>query len=343
MGGTGSGRRPLEKKAVISSPDKLRCMACNEEYGIKEFYTSDSDLFLATGRIPYCRSCLEKFYNNYLDKYKKLSYPNPERKAIERLCMVLNLYYSDKIFDAAEKKKEERLDTPLLASYFQIVKLIQYRKKDYDSTIYEKYKSSGGESDGITMRSDSDAEYEGNVAIATEIFGSGYSNEDYVFLYKEYCDWTARHECETKAQEEVFKQICLTQLQLHKTTVLGKETKDLQATFQKLLDTAKLQPKQNAGSSESDAQTLGTLIDKWENTRPLPEIDEELKDVDKIGLYIDVFFRGHLAKMMGLKNGLSSLYEKFMKKYTVNKPEYDSDEGNEALFDAIFGSAINDE
>ena len=98
-----------------------------------------------------------------------------------------------------------------------------------------------------------------------------------------------------------------------------------------------MQPKQNAGDTTADNQTFGTLIDKWENERPLPEIDEELKDVDNIALYIDVFFRGHLAKMMGLKNGLSNLYNKFIKKYTVEKPEYNNDENSEALFDAVFG------
>ena len=85
--------------------------------------------------------------------------------------------------------------------------------------------------------------------------------------------------------------------------------------------------------------SYGEWIKKLENERPVDEIDDELKDVDKIGLYIDVFFKGHLAKMMGLKNGLSRLYDKFMKKYTVEKPEYQDDETNEALFDAIFGDA----
>jgi hypothetical protein len=48
--------------------------------------------------------------------------------------------------------------------------------------------------------------------------------------------------------------------------------------------------------------------------------------------------------MMGIKNGLSNLYSKFMKKYTVEKPEYDVDEDSEVLFDAIFGStSIKDE
>ena len=47
--------------------------------------------------------------------------------------------------------------------------------------------------------------------------------------------------------------------------------------------------------------------------------------------------------MMGLKNGLSRLYDKYMQKYTVTRPEYDDDEDSEALFDAIFGSAMNEE
>ena len=57
---------------------------------------------------------------------------------------------------------------------------------------------------------------------------------------------------------------------------------------------------------------------------------------------MDIFYRGHLSKMMGLKNGLSNLYTKFMKKYTVNKPEYNDEENSEVLFDAIFGNASLD-
>ena len=136
----------------------------------------------------------------------------------------------------------------------------------------------------------------------------------------------------------MFKQICFTQLELLKATRAKQDTKDLNATFLKQLEAAKLQPRQNSGDATADNQTFGTLIDKWENERPLPEIDEELKDVDKIAWYFDIFFKGHLSKMMGLKNGLSNAYNDFMKKYTVKKPEYDDDENSEALFDAIFGN-----
>ena len=141
----------------------------------------------------------------------------------------------------------------------------------------------------------------------------------------------------------MFKRICFKQLEILKATRLGEDTKNLDDTFQKLLDTAKLQPKQNSGDTMSDAQTFGTLIDKWENTRPIPEAEDEFKDVDKIGLLIHTFYTGHMAKVLNLPSSLSALYDKFIKKYTVEKQEYSGDSDNEALFDSIFGKKNIDE
>ena len=72
------------------------------------------------------------------------------------------------------------------------------------------------------------------------------------------------------------------------------------------------------------------------------KLNKEFKDVDKIGTLIDVFFKGHLSKMMNLKNAFNSLYEKFMKKYTVTKPEYHGDEYSEELFEQLFGNNIDE-
>ncbi len=337
------GNKPLKKKEGIITPATLNCLYCNESFDSSEFYDSDSKLHESIGKIPYCRECLNKLYQYYLKEYKNLEYDNVERKSIERICMTLDIYYSDKIFDSAVKLSEVKTEATLFALYLKQVKLYQYRNKNYDTTIHEKYKEIKNNNSVVSIFTENDEQRDENVKWATNFFGSGFSNDDYIFLYEQYTDWTTRHECETKAQEEVFKQICFTQLDLLKATRAGQDTKDLNATFLKQLEAAKLQPKQNKGETVSESHTFGTLIDKWENTRPLPEVDEELRDVDKIALYVDVFFRGHLAKMMGLKNGLSNLYTKFMKKYTVEKPEYDGDESSEVLFDAIFGGDLSDE
>ena len=345
-GNTTKGNKPLKKKEIISNTPTLRCYRCNKEYDVEDYYTSDSELHISVGRIPYCKDCLDELYQYYLKKYEDLKYPSPDRKAIERLCMTLDLYYNDKIFDSAVKELETRLGVTLIAAYFKQVKLYQYRKKNYDTTINEKYqlmKESKNSDAVMSIYTEQDRNITEEIKNATLLFGSGFDDEDYVFLYEQYSDWVARHECKTKAQEEVFKQICFTQLELLKATRRGEDTKDLNTTFLKQLEAAKLQPKQSSGDTTAETQTFGTLIDKWENTRPIPEIDEDLKDVDKIGKYINVFFKGHLSKMMGIKNSFCKAYDDFMKKYSVEKPEYETEDyDSEALFDAIFGGDLDD-
>lgn len=339
----GRGNKPLKKDNVID-PDKLHCLSCNNEFDSKEFYSSDSVLYKAVGKIPYCSECLDEFYQGYLNRYTKLEYSNPEKKAIERLCMALDVFYSDKIFDSALKLFEEKASSAtLFAMYLKQSKLYQYRNKNYDTTIGDKFKIMKDEDLASSVLTKQDKKQSEIAKKAEKFFGSGFSDSDYVFLYEQYQDWTTRHECQTKSQEEVFKQICFTQLDILKAQRAKEDTKDLVATFQKLLETAKLQPKQNSNESISDAQTFGTLIDKWENTRPIPEIDEDLKDVDKIGKYINIFFKGHLSKMMGFKNAPCKAYDDFIKQYSVQKPEYESDENDsEALFDALFGGDLDD-
>lgn len=318
---------------------KITCIYCGNEYVENNYYNTNSEFYSSIGKIPYCKQCIEKLYQYYLKKYIDEGSLIPEKKAVKRLCMAFDMYYREDVFDSAFNKiKEGGIDISPVGQYMKVIQLYQYNrnKETYDNTIKKEEEMTQSlivETDEDDFRVDEDT---------VNFFGAGFSNEDYKFLKREYEDWTARHECKTKSQEEIFKDICFNRLQNLKALQKNEDTKDITASFQKLLDSGKLQPKQNSGDTTADNQTFGTLIDKWENTRPLPEIDEELKDVDKIALYIDIFFKGHLSKMMGLKNGLSNLYTKFMKQYTVEKPEYSDEENSEILFDAIFGNQSSD-
>lgn len=319
---------------------KCTCFYCGKEYVDTNYYNSNSGFYSNIGKIPYCKQCIEKFYQQFCEKYTNEGCLSPEKKAVQRLCMAFDIYYREDVFNSAMNKiNESNMNISPMGQYMKTIQLQQYNrnKETYENTITQ------AEQENFAMSSLADMSDKNQVDEDTiDFFGRGFTDEDYKYLKKEYDDWTARHECNTKAQEEVFKRICFKQLEILKATRKNEDTKNLDATFQNLLETAKLQPKQNSGDTTADNQTFGTLIDKWENERPLPEIDEELKDVDKIGAYVDIFYRGHLSKMMGLKNGLSNLYTKFMKKYTVNKPEYSDEENSEVLFDAIFGNTSLD-
>ena len=321
-----------------TNKNKCTCFYCNNEYVDTNYYKSQSEFYSNIGKVPYCKQCIEKFYQSYCEKYTNEGCLTPERKAVKRLCAAFDIYYNENAFNAAvDNARKREMNISPMGAYMKMIQLSQYKGKSYDNTISDEEKEDFVANIPTDISDDTEVD-----EWSMNFFGIGFKNEDYKFLKREYDDWVARHECKTKAQEEVFKRLCFKQLEILKATQRSEDTKDLDATFQKLLETAKLQPKQNSGDTTADNQTFGTLIDKWENERPLPEIDDELKDVDKIGWYIDVFFRGHLSKMMGLKNGLSNLYTKFMKKYTVEKPEYSDEENSEVLFDAIFGNQSSD-
>lgn len=323
-----------------SLKEKYKCFYCGKEYVETNFYSSTSELYANTGsKVPYCKQCIGKFYQYFLERYTNEGCLNPEKKAVRRVCMAFDIYFNEKAYDEAiDDAKRRKIDITSIGSYMKRVQLNPHREKTYDDTIYEE-EQTGIANAFAEMAIENVSEVDDKVR---KFFGAGFTDEDYEFLQEQYSDWTARHECNTKVQEEIFKRICFKQLEILKATRRGEDTKHLDATFRDLLDSAKLQPKQNASETAAENQTFGTLIGKWENERPLPEIDEELKDVDKIGLYLDVFFKGHLAKMMGMKNGHSRLYSKYMKQYTVEKPEYENDEDSEALFDAIFGGSMSD-
>lgn len=329
------------KKDKRTKKEKFTCFYCGNEFVETNFYKSNSILYENIGKIPYCKQCIEKLYQYYYSRYTNEGCLSPEKKAIKRVCMALDIYYKEAVYNSAmQKVNESDNDISPMGQYMRVIQLSQYnkRKETYENTIAE------AEKEILAMASISDISNEVTVDQKTiDFFGRGFSDDDYIYLKKEYDDWTARHECKTKAQEEIFKRICFKQLEILKATRLGEDTKNLDATYRDLLDAAKLQPKQNAGDAMSDNQTLGTLIDKWENERPLPEIDEELRDVDNIGLYVDTFFKGHTCKMLDKKNAFSNLYSAMMKKFTVNKPEYESDEDYDELeFDKRFGKSLND-
>ena len=110
-------------------------------------------------------------------------------------------------------------------------------------------------------------------------------------------------------------------------------------TFQDLLGSANIKPTQTNDNALADQNTFGTLIQKWEVEKPIPEPDPEWKDIDGIIKYISIWFLGHLCKMMGIKNSYSKLYEDEMLKYRVQKPQYEEDD--EILFDNLFGGENN--
>ena len=305
----------------------ILCPICGEFITRDNFY---SDKNYATGVFPECKKCIRMQVEQ---RKKKTDKPNETKESVQRMLQKMNLPYINSLYESscknvADEVNEQNKSSAFLAYLVPIKSLPQYRDDTWKDSDFGESNISDEDEVKINQKT---------IKNGKKRFGSGFSNEDYMFLETQYQDWITRYECNDKSQEELFERLSFKKWEINKATKNGLSTKDLDKTYQELMSTANIAPRQSNFGSMTDAQTLGTLIAKWENERPLPEIDPELEDVDKIGKYIDVFFRGHMAKTLGLNNPLSHIYQRFMDKFTVKKPEYDSDENSEALFDAIFG------
>lgn len=306
----------------------IYCHKCNSFLSKEIFYSSTE---YSSGYFPICKKCLLEMVEQ---RKKKGDPPKETKESVKQVLQLMNLPYLNDLYEScckmvADAVNEQNRKSAFQAYLVQIKSLPQYKNKTWKDSEFELGVITEEEETKINAKT---------IKNAKKRFGGGYSNEDYMFLENEYQDWITRYECNTKAQETIFERLSFKKWEINNATKKGLPTKDLDKTFQELLATANIQPRQTGMDAMADAQTLGTLIQKWENERPLPEIDEELKDVDKIGLYIEVFFRGHLSKMFGLKNSLSHIYENFMEKYTVKRPQYEEDDDTELVFDSMFNS-----
>ena len=319
--------KPIEPVAE----DYYKCCTCGKKYTKQSgnFSYSQSPLYKGNNSfLPICNNCLE----NLVEQYTELL--GSQNEAIKRVCLHWDIYFSDSILNSTKKIDVNR---SRIKCYVKNCNLQQNAGKTFDTYLKE---INSERIDTINDLEELKQDKEIKVSQKTiKFFGLGYTPEQYRFLQDQYDDWTHRHECRTKSQEEVFKNLCIAQLNIQIAQQTGGKVKDAMDSFQNLLGTANLKPCQTNENALADQNTFGTLIKKWENEKPISEPDPEWKDVDGIARYIHIYFLGHLCKMMGIKNSYSRMYDEEMEKYRVEKPEYEGDD--EALFDAVFNLKSN--
>ena len=325
--------RMAEDYNKMINGDLVFCGHCGKWLPKSSYYSKKSN---DSGIEPFaCKKCL---LNMATDKAGKAELRVDNKEKAISVLQRLDLPFIEKVYDTAVQDcasdvGEKNRSVGWLQYMVMILSLPNWRGQTFANSEWE-IPAEDDANDGLTS--------EAALKKARKLFGN-YPDKDLAFLYTEYKDWTQRYVCDSKAQELLFKRVCFKQLAIENAQKAGKDTKELDKSLQELISSLGLKPSQNNNNALADNLTFGQLIDKWENEQPIPEPSEEFKDVDKIGLYIDVFFKGHLSMMMDIKNAFSRLYDAFMAKYTVTKPEYEADTDSEVMFDRIFGKKMDEE
>ena len=280
-------KKKAEKK-TCSNPE------CQRELAPINFYNTSDTHFFPDGKIPICKDCCYTI----LDK--------DGFEGFQSLMRLINKPILVDIFKGDYK------------AYIRIINSMpQYKEMVFtDSTLFKQPENTNKPTQVLTELSEEDFKE------LERFFGEGYNEKDYIYLSYEYDDYCNRYEVDSKALENLIKEIVITQLEIRKKRSIGEKVDAQQKTLQDLLGSSNLKPVQETGANAVDQESFGTLIKKWENERPIPEPDEAWKDVDGIGKYVRTFFLGHLARLFGREgdNPYNDEYEHEIEKNTVRPP-----------------------
>lgn len=302
----------------------LYCHKCGEFKVDDAFYKSHLN---GSGKFHYCKQCVMELATDYDKKENK--YTDNKEKTIE-VCKMMDIPFIESLYNSClssinAEVKERNRETAWKQMVTVLHSLPQYVGKRWVDSEFNEFSE---DPTVITRQPRKEI---------IKIFGSGFTNEDYLYLQDQYDDWRSRTQVDSKSQETYVVQICFAQLNLWKAQRSGKDTKELVKALDQLMNGANLQPKQNVSNAATDSLTFGQLIEKWEMEEPIPEPDPEFKDVDGIGHYLRVWFSGHLSKALGLKTVYSQEYEDEIAKYTVTKPEIQEEGSSDEIYDTLFG------
>ena len=349
-------RKMAEKSTTINLRSSTStCHMCGTAYDKLSgyFYKSNAQLYKGIGYLPICKRCLDYMYENYVADC------GSARDAARQICRKLDLYWDESLFNAAEKNNTSRT---AMTSYLQRLTTYKYAGKSYDDSLSIEGVlwdfADTREAELKRLRQEKQDRIEAEIAALEEelrsntdeivppdpvdndvkiMWGTGYSDDMYRELEQRRQYWMVELSKEgvdlsDTAAQALLRQIVATELDINKGRMAGANVDKQVNTLNSLLGSTMLKPSQQKINDEDDTP-LGVWTWKYEHEKPLPDIDEKLKDKNGIRKYITIWLKGHLAKMVGLKNSYSQMYEDEVKRLTVNKIEYDDDTDDSFLAD----------
>ena len=306
------------------------------------FPVSYAVLHKGLGYLPICKNCAERLYDNYLSQC------NDPKMALRQFCRKLDLYWDEKVYEYCTTKATTR---SLLSTYLQRITGTAYAGKSYDTTLEKEGTlwSFADEEEEIVDNEEEQVEEETENVPKKYIryWGSGYKAEMYKDLEQHKANWMASFADPSSidvSTEAIIKQLCFLEVEMNTFRARGKSVDKLLTSYNTLLGSANLKPVQKKQEEDEiglEKTPLGVWLYRYENKRPLPEIDEDCKDVNHLRKYVFTWM-GHLCKMLGLKNAYEQLYQDEIDRLRVEKPEYDGDDDEAFFMDVMMEDESDD-
>lgn len=328
--------------AMEVTSERAVCYRCGTSYGRHKGYfpVSYAASHRGVGYLPICKECVDKMYDAYLAQC------NDVRMAVRQMCRKLDLYWNSSVFELVYKQNTTRT---MMTQYIRKINTITFAGKCYDDTmsadgtLWAFGKTPAAEAPVKETAPEETEEPKRDIKIPKEtkdFWGPGYTPEMYLALDERYKYWLSKWPGDVESldigTEALIRQICSTELDINRSRAAGKDVDKQVTVLNNLIGSANLKPTQRKEDIDNaTANTpLGVWLYRYENERPLPEIDDDLKDVNGLKRYIFIWL-GHVCKMLGVRNGYSQLYEDEIARLRVERPEYNGDDDEAFMTDIM--------
>lgn len=326
--------------AIEISSERIICPKCGTAYSRRKGYfpVSYAESHKGIGHVPICKDCIDKMYSSYLSQC------NDSKSAVRQVCRKLDLYWNDSVFENVMKKSST---STVMTQYIAKLNGVSFAGKSYDNTLLEDGTMWSFVANNInTQDTATSAEAYEVTDEVVAFWGSGYTPDMYKELEQRRAQWMAGFPKDVELDigtEALIRQICNLEIDIIRDRIAGKPVDKSVNALNTLLGSASLKPTQRKDDIDSSiANTpLGVWLYRFENVEPLPEIDDDLKDVNALKKYIFTWM-GHLCKMLGKKNGYTRLYEEEVNRLRVERPEYDNEDDESLLVDVYSESDSDD-
>ena len=273
-----------------------KCTSCGEEKEFAEFYKSQSELYKADGKLPICKDCVIKIYEDNLQYYKN------EEKALYKTLFTLDIYFDLKLCKRA-LIDTYNTDKHILKSYMSNINLVQFKGKTAkDSPPFNIWDIDQDDFERFELE---DIDIKEPILITKELiaqWGEGRPNEDYLFLQEKYETMCNTYDNRNPSSLWTYEQIALNFLDIKKEREKANpnftKIKTLQESNSKLMGDCKMKIAQ-IDNSEDENVCFGTFIKQIEDYEPILT-DERYKDYDGIYESWKEDFREPFARAMKL-------------------------------------------
>ena len=246
--------------------EKKICTCCGKELQLKEFYKSASAMY--DGKLPICKNCLADRYNTLLTTYEGSSID-----AFKHLMMNLDEYFDQELYDTCVMK----YGINFIGEYMRLVNGTKERR---DKTSLNN---------NLSTSETRDVALDDGTVVSEDLilrWGRSRKKDDYLLLEKRYKQKLEDYPSDKPAEKAIIRSMCLLELDIEDARV--KDRKSVPQLEKALADKFKqlgINPSDNSMYDEQSILMFGTMMETFENEKPIMDKQDLYKDVDGMNYY----------------------------------------------------------